>query len=171
MSALFEIILDSDEKIQAHIVSIWRESKKFFSIGGREGMLILTDKHLMFVHKTEAKMKWWQAVVPRQVLTFMKSKNVMIHHDGYDEETLKADLENEKNIELSFDEISKISYEEKSWGSVLNLEYEKNDKKEKFQFSVAQDWVKYPAKEPTKYMSVDWEPFVKFIKDRQRLTN
>jgi len=51
--------MDSDEKIQAHVVSIWRESKKFFSIGGREGMLILTNKHLMFVHKTEAKKKWW----------------------------------------------------------------------------------------------------------------
>jgi hypothetical protein len=40
--------MDPDEKIQAHLVSIWREAKKFFSVGGREGMLILTDKHLMF---------------------------------------------------------------------------------------------------------------------------
>ena len=47
--------MESDEKIQAHIVSVWRESKKFFSIGGKEGMLVLTDKHLMFVHKTESK--------------------------------------------------------------------------------------------------------------------
>ncbi len=163
--------MDSSEKIQAHIVSIWRESKKFFSIGGREGMLILTDKHLMFVHKTEAKMKWWQAVVPRQTLTFLKSKDVMIRHDGYDEDVLKTDLENEKNLELSFDEIKKIDSEEKVWGSVLSLEFEKNGKKEKYRFAVAQDWVKYPVKEPTKYMKVDWTPFVKYIKDRQRLTN
>ena len=47
--------MQPDEKIQAHLVSVWRESKKFFSIGGKEGMLILTDKHLMFIHKTEAK--------------------------------------------------------------------------------------------------------------------
>jgi hypothetical protein len=45
-------VMDPDEKIQAHLVSIWREAKKFFSIGGREGMLILTDKHLMFVQQT-----------------------------------------------------------------------------------------------------------------------
>lgn len=162
--------MESSEKIQAHIVSIWRESKKFFSVGGREGMLILTDKHLMFVHKTEAKMKWWQAVVPRQTLTFLKSKDVMIRHDGYDEETLKTDLENIKNLELSFDEILKIESEEKVWGSVLSLEFEKNGKKEKYRFSVAQDWVKYPVKEPTKYMKVDWTPFVNYIKDRQRST-
>ena len=49
--------MQSDEKIQAHLVSVWRESKKIFSIGGKEGMLILTDKHLMFIHKTESKMK------------------------------------------------------------------------------------------------------------------
>ena len=46
----------------------------------------------------------------------------------------------------------------------------KMEKKEKFQYSIAQDWVKYPAKEPTKYMKVDWEPFVQYIKDRQKFT-
>ena len=49
--------MEPEEKIQAHLVSVWREGKKFFSIGGKEGMLILTDKHLMFIHKTESKMK------------------------------------------------------------------------------------------------------------------
>jgi len=77
--------MEFDEKIQAHIVSIWRESKKFFSIGGKEGMLVLTDKHLYFIHKTEAKMKWWKAITQRQVINFIKSKDTMIRHDGYDE--------------------------------------------------------------------------------------
>ena len=162
--------MQSDEKIQAHLVSIWRESKKFFSIGGKEGMLILTDKHLSFVFKTEARMKWWKAITQRQVINFIKSKNTMIIHDGYDEQELMNDLENEKNIELMFDDISKISFEEKVWGSALLLEYEKNGKEEKFQYAIAQDWVKYPVKEPTKYMKVNWEPFVQYIKDRQILT-
>ncbi len=162
--------MQSNEKIQAHLVSIWRESKKFFSIGGKEGMLILTDKHLSFVFKTEARMKWWKAITQRQVINFIKSKNTMIIHDGYDEQELMNDLENEKNIELVFDDISKISFEEKVWGSALYLEYEKNGKEEKFQYAIAQDWVKYPVKEPTKYMKVDWEPFVQYIKDRQILT-
>jgi len=162
--------MQPDEKIQAHIVSIWRESKKFLSIGGKEGMLVLTDKHLMFIHKTEAKMKWWKAITQRQVINFIRSKNTMIRHDGYDEQDLMNDVEDKRNTELSFDDISEISFEEKTWGSVLYLEYEKEGKKEKFQYSIAQDWVKYPAKEPTKYMKVDWEPFVQYIKDRQVLT-
>ncbi len=162
--------MQPDESIQAHLVSVWRESKKFFSIWGKEGMLILTDKHLMFVHKTESKMNWWKNITQRQVINFIKSKNTMIRHDGYDEKDLMDDLENNKNIELAFDEISSINYEEKVWGSTLQLEYEKDGKEEKFQYAIAQDWVKYPAKEPTKYMKVDWEPFVQYIKDRQRFT-
>ena len=156
-----------DEKIQAHIVSVWRESKKIFSVGGREGMLVLTDKHLSFVHKTESKMSWWKAITQRQVITFLKSKNTMIRHDGYNEEDLIGDVENSKNVELTFDEINEIEFKEETWGSVLYLEYEKDGKKENFQYSVAQDWVKYPLKEPTKFLKVDWEPFVQYIKERQ----
>ena len=159
--------MQPDEKIQAHVVSVWRESKKFFSVGGREGMLVLTDKHLSFVHKTESKMSWWKAITQRQVITFLKSKNTMIRHDGYNEEDLVSDVENSKNIELEFKEIDKIEFKEETWGSVLFLEYEKNGKKENFQYSVAQDWVKYPRKEPTKFLKVDWEPFVQYVKERQ----
>ena len=162
--------MQPDEKIQAHLVSVWRESKKFFSIGGREGMLVLTDKHLTWVHKTESKMNWWKAITQRQVINFLKSKNTMIRHDGYVEKDLSNDLDNSKNIELTFDDIDKISFKEETWGSVLSLEYEKNGKKENFQYTLAQDWVKYPAKEPTKYLKVDWEPFVQYIKERQKFT-
>jgi hypothetical protein len=162
--------MQPDEKIQAHLVSVWRESKKFFSIGGKEGMLVLTDRHLMFVHKTESKINWWKAITQRQVVNFIKSKNTMIRHDGYNEKDLMNDLEDDRNTELSFDEISSISFTEKDWGSSLQLEFYKNEKDEKFQYSIAQDWVKYPAKEPTKYMKVDWGPFVQYIKDRQKFT-
>ena len=162
--------MESEEKIQAHVVSIWRESKKFFSVGGKEGMLVLTDKHLMFVHKTESKMNWWKAITQRQVVNFIKSKNTMIRHDGYEEKDLLNDVEDKRNVEIRFDDISSINYEEKVWGSVLQLEYEKDGKQEKFQYAIAQDWVKYPAKEPTKYMKVDWKPFVQYIKDRQKFT-
>ena len=162
--------MQSDEKIQAHLVSVWRESKKIFSIGGKEGMLVLTDKHLMFIHKTEAKMKWWQAIRQRQVINFLKSKNTMIRHDGYEESNLIEDMTNGKNTQLSFDSILNITHKEKEWGSILLLEYEKDGKRQKYQYSIAQDWVKYPIKEPTKYMKVDWEPFVQYIKDRQKFT-
>ena len=114
-----------DEKIQAHVVSVWRESKKFFSVGGREGMLVLTDRHLSYVHKTESKVNWWKAITQRQVINFLRSKNTMIRHDGYNEEDLANDIKNPKNVELAFNEIDKIEFKEEAWGSVLYMEYEK----------------------------------------------
>ena len=52
----------------------------------------------------------------------------MIRHDGYDEEELLEDVEDKRNVILTFDDISSIKFEEKVWGSVLQLEYEKTGK-------------------------------------------
>lgn len=161
--------MQSGEKIHAHIVSVWRESIGFFSIGGREGMLLLTDRHVAFVHKTESNMKWWDAITRRQVVKFIRSKNTMIRHDGYNEDSLADDLADDRNVEIPLEDITDINHKEEKWGSVLVMEYCKEDnKKERHNYSIAQDWVKYPAKEPTKYMKVDWEPFVEFVKEKRR---
>lgn len=156
-----------DEKIHAHLVSVWRESRGFFAIGGREGMLLLTDRHLLFVHKTESSSRWWDAMTQRQVVRLIRSKNTMIRYDGYNEDDLLDDLDDERNVEIPLENITEMSYDDKSWGSVLNLEYRIGEKMERYSYTVAQDWVKYPAKEPTKYMKVDWRPFVEFIRARQ----
>ena len=162
--------MDSEEKIQAHVLSVWREGREFFGGRGKEGMLILTDRRLVFVKKTEAGMKWWGAVRNRQIVRLLRSKDVMFTEDGYDEENLRDDVENKKNQEIRFDDILEIHAEEKVWGSVLFLEILEGGKKKKYQFSIVQDWVKYPLSAPTKYMKVDWSGFVKYIKDRQLVT-
>jgi hypothetical protein len=162
--------VDTEEKIQAHVLSVWRERREFFGGRGREGMLILTNKRLMFVKKTEAGMKWWGAVRTRQIVRLLRSKDVMFTEDGYDEESLRTDAENKANQEITFNNILDIRFEEKVWGSVLFLEILENTKKRKYQFSIVQDWVKYPLSAPTKYMKVDWSGFVKYIKDKQLIT-
>ena len=157
-----------EERIQAHVVSVWREPRRFLSIGGKEGMLVLTNRRLAFIYKTDAKIRWWQAIVARQTVMFIRSRNVMNTHDGYDEESFGEDAKNEKNVVLSFDDILDVGYEDAVWGSVLFLEYrDPGGGVQKHQYSVVQDWVKYPVKDPTKFMRVDWEPFVKYIRGRQ----
>jgi len=162
--------MDLDEKIYAHILSVWKEPKEFFGGRSLEGMLILTDKHLMFVRKTEAKMRWWGAVTQRQVIKFIRSKDVMITQDGYTEESLRTDLENKKNQEVRFEDILYIEIQEKTWGSALLMEIIEHGNKKKYQFSIVQDWVKYPLKDPIKYMKVDWNGFIKYVKDKQLVT-
>ena len=161
--------MDENEKIQAHLVSVWRESKAFFSVGGKEGMLFLTDNHLLFVRRTERMKKWWKAAVTRQVVTLHNNNNVMITHDGYDEEDLKIDLvEKSKYVsEVTFNNILEISAEEKQWGNVLKMKIIEDEKKKEYQYSIVRDWVQYPLKDPTSFLKVDWEPFVEFIKSTQ----
>jgi len=159
--------VESEEKIQAHVLSVWKESRGFFGGKGKEGMLILTNRRLLFIKKTEASVKWWGAVRTRQTVRLLQSKDVMVVEDGYGEENLMTDLENKKNQKIDFNNILYIEAKEKVWGSVLFLDVIEDGKEKKLQFSVVQDWVKYPISAPTKFLKVDWSEFVKYIKDRQ----
>ena len=58
-------------------MSVWRESKSFFGVGGKEGMLILTDNHFIFLKRTERMKKWWGAATKRQIVTLLQNKNTM----------------------------------------------------------------------------------------------
>ena len=162
--------MESEEKIQAPILSVWKEGRGFFGGKGKEGMLILTNRRLLFIKKTEAGMKWWGAVRTRQTVRLLQSKDVMFIEDGYGEEKLRTDLENKKNQKISFNNILYIEVKEKVWGSVLFLDVMEDGKEKKFQFSIVQDWVKYPISAPMKYLKVDWSGFVKYIQDKQILT-
>ena len=162
--------METEERIQAHVLSVWKEGRGFFSGKGKEGMLILTNKHLCFISKTQAGMKWWGAIRTRQIVRLLQFKDVMIVEDGYGEEKLRSDLENKKNQTISFNNILYIEAKEKVWGSVLFVDVLEDGKEKKFQFSIVQDWVKYPLSAPTKFLKVDWSGFVKYIKDRQVVT-
>ena len=162
--------MEVEEKIQAHVLSVWKEGRGFFSGKGREGMLILTNSRLLFVKKTEAGMKWWGAIRTRQIVRLLQFKDVMVVEDGYTEESLRTDLENKKNQKISFNDILHVESKEKVWGSVLFLDIIEGGKEKKIQFSVVQDWVKYPLSAPTKMLKVDWSKFVKYIKDKQIVT-
>ena len=162
--------MESEEKIQAHILSVWKESRGFFGGKGKEGMLILTNRRLLFIKKTEAGMKWWGAVRTRQTVRLLQSKDVMFVEDGYGEEKLRRDLENKKNQKISFNNILCVEVKEKVWGNVLFLDIIEDGKEKKFQFSIVQDWVKYPISAPMKYLKVDWSGFVKYIQDKQIIT-
>ena len=162
--------MENSEKMQAHILSVWKESRGFFGGKGKEGMLILTNKRLLFIKKTEAGMKWWGAIRTRQTVRLLQFNDVMVVEDGYDEEKLRTDLENKKNQKISFNNILYIKAKETVWGSLLHLDIIEGGKEKKLQFSVVQDWVKYPLSAPMKYLKVDWSGLVNYIKDKQVVT-
>ena len=103
----------------------------------------------------------------------MQNDNTILHHDGYDERDLEIDLEEVHSryiSKITFDNILEIDVEEKTWGSVLKISAVENGKNKQYDFSIVQDWVKYPIKDPTKYMKVNWNPCIEFVKSRQRVT-
>ena len=158
-----------DEQIHAHLVSVWREGSSFFSIGGKEGMVILTDNHLVFLRRTDRMKNWWKATVTRQVVTLHTNTNVMITHDGYDIKDLLIDLEEKSKYAnvVSFNNILEIEAEEKGWGSLLKTTVIEDGEEKEYQYSIVRDWVQYPLKDPTSYLKVDWKPFVEFVVSRQ----
>ena len=118
--------------------------------------------------------KWWGAASKRQIVTLLQNKNTMTEKlDGYEEKDLDVDLEEVKKkyiSKITFDNILEIGEEEKTWGSVLSIKAIEDGKEKKYDFSIVQDWVKYPIKDPTKYLNVDWKPCIDFIKSKQRVT-
>ena len=154
-------------------MSVWRESKSFFGVGGKEGMLLLTDNHFIFLKRTERMKKWWGAATKRQVVTLLQNNNTILRHDGYDEKDLEIDLEEVKSkyiSKITFDNILEIGEEEKTWGSVLKITAVEDGKKKQYDFSIVQDWVNYPLKDPPKYLRVNWTPCIDYIKSKQRVT-
>ena len=162
--------MEDNETVHAHILSVWRESKGFFTIGGKEGMLFLTDNHLMFVSKTERTKYWWEPAVKRQNIAFLRGGSMLVTQDGYTEQDLQIDLENKKNLEITYDNILEISSEKKEWANVMHMRFLLDGEEKDYQFSIVLDWVKYPIKDPMKYLKVDWEPFIEFVKSRRRIS-
>jgi hypothetical protein len=157
--------MEPDEKIVVHLLSVWREEKKLFS-RGKECMFFLTDKHVSFIIKTEAKMNWWKAAVQRQIVALSKSPTTMITQDGYGRKELENDLKNEKNEEIPLSNIISVGTEEKRWGTVLNLKFSSDGKEKSYRLSVVRDWIGYPIRDPMKFLTVDWTPIVNYIQDK-----
>lgn len=130
-------------------------------------MFFLTDKHIMFVSKTDANVRWWKAAVERQILNFSKTPSTMITHDGYDEKKLHEDLENEKNEVFSISDIVSAESEEKAWGTVLKLKIKQGEKVKNYHLSIVRDWVGYPIRDPMKFLKVDWDPIVDYIQKKR----
>ena len=159
--------MDSDEKIQAHLLSIWLGEKKLFS-KSKECMFFLTNKNVMFVSKTEMTTNWWKPAVQRQIMMLMKNpEDTMLIHDGYSEKNLTLDLENDKNMVFAFEDIIDLSSEEKAWGTVLLLKIRDGEKERKFELSIVKDWVTYPVRDPVKFLKVNWSPIINYIKSKE----
>jgi hypothetical protein len=157
-------LVDWDEQIKAHIFWVWKEGEGFFK-RGKEGMLVITDRRLAFIIKTDMTYKMHETHSMRQLKRFEARENVFRPAEGYKLEHLERDLDKSPdNLELPFNQILDITSEEKDWGTLLNVKVNLGDKTKIHKFSIVKGWVKYPAKDPMGFQKMDWTPLINLLK-------
>ena len=131
----------------------------------REGMLVVTEKRLIFITKTNMSYRIHDVHSQRQLLRFKEKKNVFLPIEGYGITELKNDIEkSDKNIVFTFSEISDMYFVERRWGTELKVKIDIEIKPKNYGFAIVKGWVKYPAKDPLQFHHVDWNPIVTLFK-------
>jgi hypothetical protein len=153
-----------DEQIKAHLFWIWGEEEGFLK-RGKEGMLVITDRRLAFITKTEMTYRMHDTHNTRQFNRFKAKENVFRPAEGYRIEHLEKDLDKSPdNLEIPFSQILDITSEEKRWGTLLKVKVNLGDRSKLQKFSIVKGWVKYPAKDPLEFQRMDWSPLISLVK-------
>jgi hypothetical protein len=157
-------LINWDEKIKAHLVWIWGEEDGFMK-RGKEGMLVVTDRRIAFITKTNMSYRIHEVHSLRQLKRFKEDRNVFCPLEGYDTNDLENDLnKSDENLEFPFSQIIDVTSEIKRWGTLLKVKVNIGEKSKIYKFSIVKGWVKYPAKDPIEFQHVDWNPVINLIK-------
>jgi hypothetical protein len=157
-------LVDWDEEIKAHLFWVWGEEEGFMK-RGREGMLVITDRRLAFIIKTDMTYRMHDTHSTRQFNRFKSGENVFRPAEGYKLEHLEKDLDKSPdNVEIPFSQILDITSEEKRWGTLLKVKVNLGDKSKVRKFSIVKGWVKYPAKDPLEFQHMDWSALINLVK-------
>jgi hypothetical protein len=158
------MLLEWNEQIKAHLMWIWGGEDGFMK-RKREGMLVATEKNLIFITKTNMSYRVHQVHSDRQLLRFKENKNVFLPVEGYGITELRNDLEkSNQNIVFPFSQISDMYFLEKRWGTELKIKTNIENKQKNYNFAIVKGWVKYPAKDPLQFHQVDWNPIITLYK-------
>lgn len=157
-------MVDWDEQIKAHLFWIWGEEEGFLK-RGKEGMLVITDRRLAFITKTEMTYRMHDTHSSRQNNRFKNKENVFRPAEGYKLEHFEKDLDKSgDNLEIPYSQILDITSEEKRWGTLLKVKVNLGDRSKLYKYSIVKGWVKYPAKDPMGFHRMDWSPLINLVK-------
>lgn len=157
-------MVDWNEQIKAHLFWVWGGEEGLFK-RGKEGMLVVTDRRLAFLIKTDMTYKMHDSHSIRQLKRFEAGENIFRPAEGYKLEDLKKDLaKSPDNLQIPFVQILDVISEEKDWGTLLKVKMNLGYKAKVFKFSIVKGWVKYPVKDPLEFQRMDWRPLISLVK-------
>lgn len=158
-------MVDWNEQIKAHLVWIWGEEEGFLK-RGKEGMLIITDRRIAFISKTNMTYRTHDVHAMRQLKRFKERENVFRPLEGYKVKDLEDDLNKSgENLEIPFRQILDITQHKKRWGTLLKVNANLIDKSKIYKFSIVKGWVKYPLKDPIEFQRMDWTDLIDLFKN------
>ena len=115
------MLLEWNEQIKAHLMWIWGGEDGFMK-RKKEGMLVVTERNLIFITKTNMSYRIHDVHSRRQLLRFKENKDVFLPLEGYGITELRNDIEkSDQNIVFTFPQISEMYFLEKRWGSELKV--------------------------------------------------
>jgi hypothetical protein len=157
-------LVEWNEQIKAHLVWIWGEEEGFLK-RGKEGMLVITDRRIDFISKTNMTYRIHDVHAMRQLKRFKEGENVFRPLEGYKIKDLEDDLNKSgENLEIPFRQILDITQHEKRWGTLLKVNVNLIDKSKIYKFSIVKGWVKYPLKDPIEFQRMDWIDLINLFK-------
>jgi hypothetical protein len=157
-------LVEWNEQIKAHLVWIWGEEEGFLK-RGKEGMLVITDRRIAFISKTNMTYRIHDIHAMRQHKRFKEGENVFRPLEGYKIKDLEDDLNKSgENLEIPFRQILDITQQEKRWGTLLKVNANLIDKSKIYKFSIVKGWVKYPLKDPIEFQHMDWTDLIDLFK-------
>jgi hypothetical protein len=132
---------------------------------GKEGMLVITDRRIAFISKTNMTYRIHDVHAMRQLKRFKEGENVFRPLEGYKVKDLEDDLNKSgENLEIPFRQILDITQHEKRWGTLLKVNANLIDKSKIYKFSIVKGWVKYPLKDPIEFQHMDWTDLIDLYK-------
>jgi hypothetical protein len=159
------MLVDWDEQIKAHLVWIWSQEEGFMK-RGKEGMLVVTDRRIAFITKTNMSYRVHDIHSLRQLKKFKEGGNIFKPLEGYGIKNLDDDLKKSpENYDIPFNQILDITSEDKRWGTLLKIKINLGIKSKTYKFSIVKGWVKYPLKDPVEFQHVNWFPVINLFKE------
>ena len=159
------MLVDWDEQIKAHLVWIWGQEEGFMK-RGKEGMLVVTDRRIAFITKTNMSYRVHDVHSLRQLKKFKEGENIFKPLEGYGIKNLEDDLKKSaENYDIPFNQILDITSEDKRWGTLIKIKINLGIKYKIHKFSIVKGWVKYPLKDPVEFQHVNWSPVINLFKE------
>lgn len=155
------INIESDEHIVASLPKVWQNEVGFmgFFSKSREGLLILTNKKIVFVPQ------FFFATSKERERYYGEDKVKITQIKGYSETQLDEDItKNEKSLLIPLRSVASVASVTMRKVNFLRIKFTIDSKTKTYDFGITKSVTNYPLRQPLLFYNVDWTEWINLIK-------